>query len=212
MAEDSLMDGWLMSGLVSLLTARAWMVLAHWPEFGSWYRILFLTKFPGLAYEGAFLGFWLAMIMWILKKKWLFWPILEVAVFAQLIVEIFGWLGQFLAAGNLKLPMEIVWIVGLAGLYQLVKFWEKKYRSFAWYKAAQPEAKPGFLVVVYLFCLGLLQLGLKSSWLGGSLMIIGLLLLMERTGRLNRIKAKPIKVNKVTNVKRSRKKLGFDFK
>ena len=173
------------------------MVLAHWPEFNSWYRILFLTKFPGLAYEGAWFGFWLGMIIWILKKKWLFWPILEAAVFSQLIVEVFGWLGQFLAAGNWKFPRELIWVIGLTGLYRLLKFWEKKYRGFS---------KPGFLAAVYLWGLGLLQLVLRSKWLGGGLIILGLLLLLERTGRLNRPKVKPEKV------KLTRKKLGFDFK
>ncbi len=201
-AEDSLMDGWLISGLVSLLVARTWMVLTHWPEFNSWYRILFLTKFPGLAYEGAFFGFWLGMIIWILKKKWVFWPMLEAAVFSQLVVEMFGWLGQFLAVGNLKSPWQMIWAIGLIGLYKLLKFWEKKYRGFS---------KPGFLAAVYLCGLGLLQLVLRSRWLGGALIISGLLLLLERTGRLNRPKVKSEKVKPI-KVKSTRKKLGFDFK
>ena len=212
-AEDSLMDGWLISGLVSLLAARVWMVLAHWPEFNSWYRILFLTKFPGLAYEGAFFGFWAAMIIWILRKKWVFWPMLEVAVFSQLITEVFGWLGQFLAVGNLKFPWQLIWAIGLVGLYRLLKFFEKKYRGFGWYKAAQAEARPGFLVAVYLWGLGLLQLTLRSKWLGGALIILGLLLLWERTGRLNKPKVKPEKIKPIkVKEKPTRKKLGFDFK
>lgn len=200
--EDSLMDGWLVSGLAGLLAARAWMVLAHWPEFNSWYRILFLTKFPGLAYEGAFFGFWLGMIIWILKKKWVFWPLLEVAVFSQLVVEMFGWPGQWLAAGNLKFPWQIIGTIGLIGLYRLLKFFEKKYRSFS---------QPGFLAAVYLLGLGLLQLIFRSRWLGGVLIISGLLLLLERTGRLSKSKVKSEKV-KLIKVKSTRKKLGFDFK
>ena len=201
-AEESLMDGWMISGLASLLAGRAWMVLAHWPEFNSWYRILFLTKFPGLAYEGAWLGFWTVMIIWILKKKLAFWPILEAAVFSQLIVEVFGWLGQFLAAGNWKFPWQMIGAIGLIGLYRLLKSFEKKYRGFS---------KPGFLAAVYLLGLGLLQLMLRSRWLGGVLIILGLLLLLERTGRLNRPKVKIEKI-KAMKVKSTRKKLGFDFK
>lgn len=178
------------------------MVLAHWPELNSWYRILFLTKFPGLAYEGAFFGFWMAMIIWILKKKWAFWPMLEATVFSQLIVEVFGWLGQFLAVGSLKFPWQLIWAIGLVGLYRLLKFFEKKYRSFS---------QPGFLAAVYLLGLGLLQLIFRSRWLGGVLIISGLLLLLERTGRLNRPKVKLEKV-RAEKVKPTRKKLGFDFK
>jgi len=201
-AEDSLMDGWLISGLAGLLSGRAWMVLAHWPEFNSWYRILFLTKFPGLAYEGAFFGFWIAMIIWILKKKWAFWPMLEAAVFSQLVVEMFGWLGHFLAVGNWQFPWQMIWAIGLMGLYRLLKFFEKKYRGFS---------KPGFLAAVYLWGLGLLQLMLRSRWLGGGLIILGLLLLLERTGRLSKSKVKSEKVKPI-KVKSNRKKLGFDFK
>lgn len=201
-SEESLMDSWLVSGLAGLAAARAWMVLAHWPEFNNWYRILFLTKFPGLAYEGAFLGFWLAIIIWVLRKKWAFWPMLEVTVFSQLIVEIFGWLGQWLAAGNLKFPWQLILVISLIGIYWLMKVWEKKYREFS---------QPGFLAAVYLLGLGLLQLALRSRWLGGVLILFGLLLLLERTGRLSRPKIKQEKI-KLLEVKPSRKKLGFDFK
>jgi len=52
---------------------------------------------------------------------------------------------------------------------------------------------------------------LRSRLLGAFLIILGLLLLLERTGRLNRPKVKTEKI-KVMKMKSGRKKLGFDFK
>ncbi|MCG2691530.1 HAMP domain-containing protein, partial [Microgenomates group bacterium] len=104
--------------------------------------------------------------------------------------------------GNWQFPWQMIWAIGLMGLYRLLKFFEKKYRGFS---------KPGFLAAVYLWGLGLLQLMLRSRWLGGGLIILGLLLLLERTGRLSKSKVKSEKVKPI-KVKSTRKKLGFDFK
>lgn len=197
--EEELIDGWLTAGIVSLITARAWFVLVNWSEFNHWYRIIFLTKFPGLAYEGALIGFWLALIFWIYKKQWNFWQILEVAIFSELIMEIFGWLGTWLARGKLVLPKELFLAAGLFLSYKLLHKWEKQYRS---------NFKPGFLVAVYLIILGTANVMVRMG-LGIVLISGGLLLLLNRWDKLTElIKHKPEK--KPDKIKR--KKLGFDFK
>ena len=214
--EDSLMDGWLMAGLFSFLAARAWQVLFNWEQYNSWYKIVFITKFPGLSYEGALLGFWLTLILWILKKRWSFWQVLEAAVFSQVIVEIFGRVGQFLAKGKWQQPWEMIWALGLVGLYQLLKYLNKRYRSFKWYKGSLNEARPGFLVGVYLLVMGGWQLAFPGRviWLGAVLLGLGISLLLERSGRL--IRAKKEKPEGIVKIERhpkpKRKKLGFDFK
>lgn len=197
--EEELIDGWIMSGLSSLISARIWFVLANWNEFNNWYRIIFLTKFPGLAYEGAIIGFWLAIIFWILKKHWSFWQIMEVAIFSELIVEIFGWLGGFLAKGKLTMPKELILAAGLFISYKLMHRWEKQYRS---------HFKQGFLVAVYLLVLGIANITIRL-WLGLTLAISGLLLLLNRWDKLTEFVKR--KASKKTD-KKARKKLGFDFK
>jgi len=207
--EEELMDCWLVAGAVSLIFSRTWWVLLNWDQFNNWYRILFLTKFPGLAYEGAWLGFWLAVVVYSLKKRWPVWAVLEAAVFSLLTVEIFCWLGQWLAAGNLKRPWELVWAAGLVLVYLILRNWEKKYRS---------SFKPGFLVSVYLVALGGLNFGLsflssgRRSW-GLVLLTAGLLLLVNRWGKLTELlKTKVKKPTAAIKREVKRKKLGFDFK
>ncbi|MCX6816469.1 MAG: prolipoprotein diacylglyceryl transferase [Candidatus Beckwithbacteria bacterium] len=197
-AEEELMDCWLVSGIVSLLTARVWFVLTNWGQFNNWYRIIFLTKFPGLAYEGAFFGFWLIVVIWAVRKHWPWWPILETAVFAELIVEIFGRLGRWLAVGTIKMPFELIFSASLALFYFIFKKWEKKYRS---------AFKPGFLVAAYLLVLGTIN-ALVTLWFGLILVIGGYLLLINRWGKLAELfKKQPVAIKK-----HNRKKLGFDFK
>lgn len=179
MEEDSLIDIWLTAGVISLITARIGQILSHWQDFGaSWYKMVFFTKFPGLSYEGAWLGAILTLIILVLKKGWNMWQALDLGVLALVMVEIFSWLGALLAGSNLgkatgwwwglkfpgvetsRQPVQILWFIGLWLLYRLLAKWEKTYRSFNWYQQENGEAKPGLLLSVYLIVLGLLKLSL----------------------------------------------------
>ena len=253
--ETEVMDSWLLSGVMAVVIGRLWYVLDHWQNFsGSWYRMLFITKFPGLSYEGVWLGAILTLIVICLKKQWSVWKYGEITVFAWLMTEIFGWLGAFLAGSNLgkatswwwglgfpgvndkRHPVQILYLVLLLVLFRLLTKWEKEYRSFSWYQNEKNEPKPGFLVATYLIGLGLIRLllgflsaleigwmGLAvSQWLAITIVIIGGLILLERSGikmelakkqeavkKNGRFEAKKIKV---IQEKKQRKKKGFDFK
>lgn len=237
--EESLMDYWLIAGVVAVVLGRAWYVLSHWPDFGgSWYKILFLTKFPGLTYEGAWLGAVVSLLILGAKKEWHVWRMLEVLVFSLLMVEMFAWLGSFLAGNNLgketswwwglgfpgvegrRHPVQLLWLLGLWLLLRLFKKWEKAYRGFKWYQHGKDEAKPGFLVAAYLIGLGLLRMGLSflmevREWrFSLGLILVGSLILIERSGiKMGRGK-KPAKLpeGKKTKFLGKRKKQGFDFK
>lgn len=243
-SETELMDGWILSGLSGLVGGRIWQVLSHWSFYRtSWYKMIFLTKFPGLSYEGVWLGAVIALLIFGYKKGWRVWQSLEIGVMAFLMVEIFGWLGSFLGGSNLgkvtnfawgvrfpgvdeaRLPVQLLWILALWVVFKLVKKWEKEYRGFSWYNQVKGEANPGFLVGVYLVFLGGLKFGLGflsspkivrlglevSQWFGLSLLIMGALILLERSGRLKQSKQEKQEEVQPTK-KKKRKKRGFDFK
>ncbi len=222
--EAAVMDSWLFAGAGALLVGRIAYILLHLSAFGgSWYKMIFLTKFPGLSAEGAWLGGVIVLLTLALKKRFDCWHFAEAVVPALLLVEIFARLGSFLAgsqmgkiapaglgltfpgAGEPRWPVQLIWVFGLFLVYLLINFWEKHYRSFGW-------AKEGFLAAVYLLLLGGLKIGLSfleeqpvmGGWWGAGLMVGGGLILLLRSGIT--IKAPAIKAKEP-----KRKKHGFDY-
>ena len=178
--EEAIMDGWLLSGLISLVTGRLGYILTHWPDFsGSWYRMLFVTKYPGLSFEAVLVGALLALTGWGLSKKWSVFKWLEVAVLGITVVLIWGFAASFLAGSNLgivvtgwwglpfpgvdgnRLPVQLVWLVLLWLGLRLMRKWEQEYRRFSWYQHDKDEARPGFVLGVFFIILGLLRFGLS---------------------------------------------------
>lgn len=243
--EEVLIDAWLVMGLAAILGGRIGQILLNWEWFsGSWYKMIFITKYPGLNYEFAWLGALLALVWLIKKNEWKLWQVLEMSVSSWLTVEIFGWLGVFLGGSSLGIitngwwglafpgvegkrwPVQILWGLSLWLLFQLVKKWEKEYRTFEWYKQENGEAEPGFINGIYLLGLGFLRFGLGfmteagkqwglsfSQWFGVILIAAGGLILLLRSGKLKRLaKVKPELKTISSKPKMLRKKRGFDFK
>lgn len=223
--ETAVMDSWLLAGVAAAVVGRLGFILGRWDEFGgSWYKMIFLTKFPGLSPEGAWLGGVAVLLALALKKHFDFWHFAEATVPALLIVEMFTRVGSFLAGSNLgkvapaglgltfpgvegsRWPVQLVWVLGLGLVYMLVNYWEKHYRSFGW-------AKEGFLAAAYLMLIGGLKIGLgfleerAFFWWGAGLVFLGGLILIFRSGIT--IKALAFKTKEPKEPKR--KKHGFDY-
>lgn len=237
--EESLIDAWLIMGVAGVIGARLGHILMNWNYFGaSWYKMIFLTKYPGLNYEFAWLTALVALIWFGRKQGWEKWQILEMSAGSWLVVEIFGWLGAFLAGSGRgvvtsgwwgiggRWPVQILWFLCLYFLFLLLKKWEKEYRTFEWYKQDNDEAEPGFISGIYFSALGLLKfslgfmtednkwLGLSvSQWFGLWLVVAGGLILFLRSGKLKQlVKVKPVAKTISLKPRLLRKKRGFDFK
>ena len=201
--EAAIMDSWLLAGAAALIFGRLGFIVSRWGEFGgSWYKMIFLTKFPGLSAEGAWLGGVTALMILAFKKRFDLWHFAEAAVPALLIVEMFTRVGSFLAGSNLG-PVQLMWALALVLVYWLINYWERHYRGFGW-------AKEGFLVAVYLMLLGGLKIGLgffeerSGQWWGIGFMSFGGLILILRSGITIKVPAQKAK-------KPKRKKRGFDY-
>jgi len=219
--EDLIMDSWFVAGLTGLFGGRIWHILINWLEFkGSWYKMIFLTKFPGLAYEGVLLGAILGIIIFSLRKKWNVWQYGEAVVFGYVIVEIFAWIGSFLGGSNLGKVTKWWWGIGFPGvehkrhpvqlllliifvlLYLLLRKLEKEYRSFSWYQQKKGESQPGFLIAIYLISIGVVRFGLSylaegvNQRFGLMLILFGGLILFFRSGIFVKLLGKPRKFEK----------------
>ena len=197
--ETAVMDGWLLAGIGALLAGRAGYIFLHLADFGgSWYKMIFFTKFPGLSGEAAWLGGVLVLLLWGLNRKFNWWRWLEAVVLAVLIVEIFAHLAGFL--GNSNWPVQLGWTSGLILTYCLLLFGEKRYRAF--------NLKEGVLAVGYLLLSGGLTGGLgwwegqSYRWWGVGLAVAGGLIFCFRSG---------ITIKAPLAKQPTRKKRGFDY-
>lgn len=174
--EEELMDVFLASVVTSFLIGRVWYILANWSFFvNSFYKMIFFTKFPGMAYEGVVVGGVLGLVVFSLKKGFEVWKVFDLSVFSLLWIEILTHFGSFLAGSQVgketnwfigvpfpgvegrRWPIQLILAVALMGLYKLLSTWEKEYRSFDWYAGLKGESKPGFLVASYLIGVGLIH-------------------------------------------------------
>lgn len=233
--EEMLMDSWLLSGVGALVIGRAIYILGNWSFFeGNWYKMLFMTKYPGLSYEGVLIGALVVMMIVAVKHRLELFKWLETGVLAWLVVEMFGLMGSFLGGSFLGAPTSWFWGIGFPGVegrrhpvqlvlllvlfltYQLLVRWEKEYRGFKWYSFGKGEAKTGFLIGAYLSLLGLARflvslLTKEISWFGIGLVVVGGLVILTRMGKKKKLKqVEGVKI--VKKAVKKRKKQGFDFK
>lgn len=197
--ETAVMDGWLLSGVGALLAGRFGYILLHLNDFGgSWYKMIFFTKFPGLSGEVAWLGGVLVLLLWGFVRKFNWWRWLEAMVPALILVEMMTHLAAGLAGGNWLIQFS--WALGLILVYCLLVFWEKRYRAF--------NLKEGVIVAAYLLFAGGLTIGLGwwdeqlFQWWGAGKALAGGLILGFRSG---------ITIKASVNKQPSRKKRGFDY-
>jgi prolipoprotein diacylglyceryltransferase len=234
--EVSVMDGWLLGGVGAVLGGRLFFILNHWQDFvGSWYKMLFLTRFPGLDAEGAWLVGIVTLAVFSLKKKISFWHFMEAAIMAVLIVEIFGHIASFFAGSDLgqpvnkwwgiafpgssekRWPVQIFWSVGMIAIYQLLRSWEQHYRGFKWYQNDKGEAKEGLVVAAYLILVGVLKLAftpisvVNRVWWAIGMIVAGVLILLIRSGININVKLPVKRQPKAAQAEIKRKKRGFDY-
>lgn len=223
--EVKVFDAWFLSGIFGIILGRIGFGLLQ-PEIfaGSWYKILWLTQYPGLSGETVWWGMLVALIVLALLKKIDFWHFTGILIPAALIVEIFIRLGTFLGGTNLgklapagwglvfpgvdggRWPVQLFWTAALILVYIVINVLEKNYRRLF------PWAKDGFLLAIYCLLSGGLRLGLGRIeleavfWWGGAQVAAGILILLLRSG----ITIKAPVFNR-RGVKNKTKKHGFDY-
>lgn len=192
--EEKLLDVAFVGLIVGLILGRAFFILEHWPELGTdigrWFD---LKNFAGFSFFGGVAGAWLVLFLAAKDHKWNFWAVSDLAVFGVIWAQILVRLGQFLDGSFLGKPTNLPLGLSFPGVEEsrfpvqpvavaflvLVYFWlkrlEKQYRLFVWYQDKRGEARPGFLVLTFMFVYGWFRFGLaffrpaSVYWVGLSL-------------------------------------------
>ena len=165
--EDQLFDGFLISFLFGLLSARAAFVLGHFSEMGlsvgAWFDLM---GRPGLIGPVGLVVAGLILFRFATRNKFDAFEIMDMWVsalslgFAIVIWGLFfhraGWGSdlpqalQVVPGLTLKFP---VWLVGgllFGGLYVWLAKLEFRYRLISWYRNGHNVAQPGFLTAFAL--------------------------------------------------------------
>ncbi len=189
--ESSVLDIIVLAAFWGFLSARVGYVLMNLSLFVKhWGRVFMVSEYPGMNRWFALLGFLLAVVHSVRKRKGKVYDYLDLF-----------FLGYFFGVSVLWVFMSLVsfnWqnlLVGLLSL--LVSFWlwkaEKTYRFFDWYKGSKTYARTGFVFCSGIMAVGLLYLvelgiySVKNAYsygLGIALFVIGLALLYARSGRI----------------------------
>ncbi len=157
--ETQLLDGMLLTSLLSLLGARLGFVMSQWPEK---IKFLDLVANPGFSWQAALITGLISLVFYCQKQKWDFFKVADFVVFGLVLGLILVFLGRFVSIFNSKdwrsfilLAQVLMFMV----FYFLLLYFDKNYRTFAWYKNKRGEAAPGFLVLVFLIFTSVVELG-----------------------------------------------------
>lgn len=194
--EEKIIDFLLALTLLGLVGARLIYIATHFPQFGLALKTWWLFgQYPGLSFWGAILGFSLALVIFVRKQKWSFWPTADELFLALLPLLIFCQVGCFFDGCRLGKPTTMIWGIYLPGsflrrqpisafaslglflLWIFLLYAERRWRLWSWY-----QSKDGFITLTFFAWLAALNFALAFwhdspvylSWLEIFLSAVGL--------------------------------------
>lgn len=192
--EIAIMDGIMLVATAGLFFSRFFFSLNNHLQA---VEILDLVKKPGFSFHGALFGGVISMFLFCFKKKWEFFKIADLSVFAFTAGLILIKLGLFFAyyqPSKQIIPYSLLESIFYIFFYRFLLKLEKNYRTYEWYKNKRGEANPGFLFLIFVFVIllfniikSILKQGKNyffqfSFWLDVGLLIISGLVFYLRTG------------------------------
>lgn len=189
--ESSVLDMVVIAAFWGFLMARLGYVMLNLPVFlKHWGRVFMISEYPGMDRWFASLGFLIAVLYSVRKKKGKSFDYLDIYT-----------LGYFSGLSLFWIQLSLIafeWQKVLIGFLSLLAaFWlwkaEKIYRFIDWYKGSKTYARTGFVFgfgLVIVGALYMVELLIYSSrnlfgyGFGAVLLVIGLALLYIRSGRM----------------------------
>lgn len=207
--EESVMDLIVLSAVTSWLLGRAGFIIANWSVFSvNWLRIGLINSYPGYDLVGIVLGLMLSVFLVASREEIVFFKGIDLLFLGFMSAVPFERLGRVLV-GDVRLwrglPIELFQALGFLLVFVLMWRMEGEYRTYAWFRNRQTEAKNGFIAGIGLVFFGGLMI-LSSWWgslslyqlvFGGVSTFIGSIWLYFRSGRgLHNIGVKLLKKRK----------------
>lgn len=190
-SEEDVFDTLVVATFLGILGARALYIVLHFDRFGfNFLRFIAFVKVPGFSFLGGAAAGVLALWLMAERKRWDFFAASDVAVTGLSLAQAIGYLGAFFAGfavgressvlgvkfvgyDNPRLPVQILWSIGLFLIFYFLYRVEERYRTFDWYRGKRSAAQDGFLTFSYLIFYGLL-LFLLSFFIDVSLYLAGI--------------------------------------
>jgi hypothetical protein len=189
--ESSVLDAIVMVAFWGLLVSRLGFVLLNLPVFMKhWGRVFMLSEYPGMNRWFALIGFLLAVLFSVRKKKGKHFDYLDMFALGYLQGVSLMW--AFLSLVGFEWQKILIGSLYLAGAIWLWRM-EKTYRFLDWYKGNKTYARTGFVfsvsvaMVGALYLIELLTYSVNFWYLylfGFATVIFGLALLYIRSGRM----------------------------
>lgn len=174
--EELLFDGFLLSGLVGVLAARAGYVVLNAGDFGfSLVRWLDFFSYPGFSGSIGLAVMGIYLHRFAKRSKWDSFEILDFWAPAMALGLAVLHVGLFFDGGGYGLASTLPWAVTFPGsfaarhpvqlyfaifyvvLFAYLQWAEFHYRTFEWYRSGKKTAQTGFLVAVAMSTTGLVH-------------------------------------------------------
>lgn len=163
--EEKILDLIILAFFGGLLGARIFFVSLNFDFFkDDLFKILLITKYPGISFWGGFLGGWLAMFIFARRLKLNFYQVADLAAVGYLGGVILGDLGCFLggcAVGGQSSIFFAVPVVGVVGKRFPAQLLEAALLSLLLFKMWPKSSRfhiHGEILSIILIFLGIIKL------------------------------------------------------
>lgn len=183
--EEIIFDGFLLSLIVGVISARLGFVLLNAGSFGfSVLKWIDIVSFPGFNGMLGLVAMGIYLYRFAKKNKWDGFEILDFWVSAMALGLAFLQIGLFFDTGSYGIvtnlpvgmtfpgsfearhPLQLYYAVFYLGLFAYLQWVEFQYRTFEWYRFGKKTAQTGFLLAMALIANGIVTIGfsfLKNS-------------------------------------------------
>lgn len=185
--EEKILDLLLLTAIFAVIGARVYFVLVNFSFFAEDFtRIIYILKYPGFSFWGAFLGGWLALNYFTKKLRLDFWTVADIASVGFLASMIFGNIGCFMSGCGYGIPYSGICAVDMTGQVGTrfpVQILEAGFMALLlwniWPKATHFHT-PGKILSLVLIYVGIIKLAtemLRANSLNGEIFAVLLIVL-----------------------------------
>lgn len=161
--EEKILDVAMVTFGGGFLGARLYAVALNWEAFGSFEKIIFVQRYPGLSFWGGLMGG--ALAFWLFSKvvKLQFWQVADFAAPGILLGLVFGNLGCFLGGcgygvvSDLPVAFPVVGLIGKRLPVSLIESAIFLWLFFSFFKQVVKFHFAGKIVAVFLIWLGVVK-------------------------------------------------------